>query len=186
MKSVLTAAAAIIGLCVLLLAGAVGYLWVSYYSEYNALLKEIQKHPTLQIVDHWRHEDMTLEDFGFGVQSARAGAFVNIVDGSNIRRPSDRAVGIAFHLRGEILREGNATRVVHRFIEFDSADWQQRGLPKIGTVAEFLAHFDAITQSLLNTPPVTSTAGPLPDFINIAPITGPQRSKSPPVPLSKL
>jgi hypothetical protein len=186
MKGVLSTLVAFVGFALVLAVGAAGYHWLTYYSGYNALLREIQRHPSLQIVDHWRHEDMTLEDFGFAVRSARATAFVDIVDGSSIRRPDDRAKGIAFHLRGETHREGNAFMAIRRFIEFDGVDWQQRGLPKVRSIAELLPHFDVIVHSLFTSPPLTSTSGPLPDFISLGTANDRQRSKSPPVPLSKL
>ena len=171
---------------VILLMGAFGYYWLNYYSEYNALLREIRRHPHLQIVDHWRHEDVTLEDFGIAVRSARVTAFVDIHDGSGIRRPRDRAQGIKFHLPREVHRDGNTVRVINRFIEFDGIEWQQRGLPKIRNIAELLSHFDVIVHSLLTSPPTTSTHGPLPDFISLNLSEGRQRSRSPAQPLSKL
>ena len=182
MKGVFWALAAI---AVLLIGTFVRY-WMNYYSEYNELLREIRRHPHLQIVDHWRHEDVTLEDFGFAVRSPRVTAFVDIVDGSSIRRPQDPATGIKFHLPREVHQEGNTVRVIHRFIEFDGVDWQQRGLPKIHNIAELLIHFDLIVHSLLTAPPAASTHGPLPDFISLNLSVDRQRSKVPAEPLSKL
>lgn len=187
MKGVLSALATLVAAAVLLLVGAIGYLWLSYYSEYNALLAEIRKHPGLQIVDHWRHEDMTLEDFGFTLRGARGEAEIRITDGSAIRGPHDRARGIAFHLPRESHREGNSVHPIHRFIEFDSADWQQRGLPAVRTIAELLPHFDAVAANLLSSPPLTSLlGGPPPDFIILAPASGRPISRLPAEPLSKL
>jgi hypothetical protein len=186
MKRLLSGLAAMFGLGVILIVGTIGFNWLTYYSEYNELLREIRRHPGLQVVDYWRHEDLTLEDFGFAVRAARVTAFINIVDGSAIRRTNDRAKGLAFHLPREVHRDGNTVRFVSRFIEFDSADWQQRGLPKVRTIAEMLPHFDVIAHSLLTNPPITSTAAPLPDFITLDLATGSRRSKDAPEPLSKL
>jgi hypothetical protein len=186
MKRLLSGLAAMVGMVVLVVVGTIGFNWLTYYSEYNELLREIRRHPGLQVVDAWRHEDVTLEDFGFAVRTERVTAFINIVDGSAIRRPSDRAKGIAFHFPREVRRDGNTVRFISRFIEFDSADWQQRGLPKVRTIAEMLPHFDVIAHSLFTNPPFTSTAGPLPDVITLGLATGPRRSKDALEPLSKL
>jgi hypothetical protein len=186
MKRLLAGLAGVLVLVVLLIVGMMGLNWLNYYSEYNELLREIRRHSGLEVVNAWRHEDFTLEDFAFAVRSARVTAFINIVDGSAIRRTNDRAKGIAFHLPREVHQEGNTMWMVSRFIEFDSADWQQRGLPTVRTIAEMLPHFDAIAHSLLTTPPLTSTAHPLPDFITLGLATATQRSKDTAVPLSKL
>lgn len=186
MKRFLSVLATVIGGIVFFGIGGVVYYLATYYSQHNALLAEIQKHPRLQIVDHWRHEDMTLEDFGFAVRSERVTAFVNISDGSNVRLPHDRAIGIRLSVGDKSHRVGNTVYGVDRVILFDSAEWRERGLPKVETIAGLLAHFDSIAYSLLSDPPLTKSWEPNRDLIYLEGARGRQRSRGPAKRESKL
>ena len=180
MSRILSVIAIACGLLVVAAISAVFYQRATYYSEHNALLAEIRKHPDLAVVDHWRHEDLTLEDFGFAIQSRRATAFLNISDGSDVRLPHDRAVGIALKLRGETRRAGNAVYVLRRFIRFDSAEWQHRRLPRVENIAGLLAHFDEIAHSLLTHPPQALLRdGGSDAFIDLEAVQGRRRSRTP-------
>lgn len=179
MKRILSVLGLALGLLVILVMVAVAYQRLTYYSQHNALLAEIQKHPGLKVVDHWRHEDLALEDFGFAIQSARVTASLSISDDDNIQSPHDRATGIAFKLPREFHQNGEVLHVMRRFIAFDSAEWRQRGLPKVETIADVLAHFDAIAHSLVTNPPLTTSSEGAPDFINMAPAPDRQRSLTP-------
>jgi hypothetical protein len=110
------------GVALLVLIGGVLHNRLFYYSQYNALLREIWSHPNLRIVDHWRHEDITLEDFGFAIQSQRATAVLNISDGSPVRRPGDAAVGISLSIGDPSHQIGNTFHGVSRTIRFDSPE----------------------------------------------------------------
>ena len=187
MNRFLSALAVVAGLVVLTAISALVYQRATYYSEHNALLAEIRKHPDLTIVDHWRHEDLSLEDFGFAIRSKRATAFLNITDGSGIREPHDRAVGIALKLPREMRREGNTVYSLRRFIRFDSAEWQRRRLPQVATIADVLANFDEIAHSLLSDPPPALLRDGGSDFfIDLEVGSGRPRSRGPARTESKL
>src|SRR5687767_11001938 len=167
MKHFLTAVFGLIGGLVLALLVAVVHNRVAYYSEYNALLREIHKHADLQIVDAWRHEDLTLEDFGFAMRSPRGTLMINITDGSNIRLPKHRAVGITFGGTGEWHADGNVRIPIVRFIRFDGPEWKRRGLPPVQTLADVVANFDQIAASLTQEPLLDSGWGLGPDYISL-------------------
>lgn len=38
-----------------------------YYGQFNRVKHVIEDMPDVRIVDHWKHRDVTLEDFGFTV-----------------------------------------------------------------------------------------------------------------------
>ena len=173
MKRALFVILVAIGLVLLVAVTGIYVYHGRYYAQHNALLAEIQRHPNLSVVDHWRHEDMTLEDFGFAVRSARATAFVNVWDNSHVRWPTDRAVGIAVKISGERIRSGT------RLIRFDGLDWRRRGLPAIETMAELLAHFDDIAHSLETEPPPVMDSEGWRDHIIMEFDVGRRRSKSP-------
>lgn len=38
---------------------------LGYYGQFNRVKHVIEDMPDVRIVDHWKHRDVTLEDFGF-------------------------------------------------------------------------------------------------------------------------
>jgi len=63
-----------------------------YYGQFNRVKHVIESMPNLAIVDHWQHQDITLEDFGFtllvdGVREAQ----IRFVDGTPEKRERHRA-----------------------------------------------------------------------------------------------
>jgi hypothetical protein len=154
-------------------------LHVSYYADHNAMLREIRKHPDLEVVGGWRNDDITLEEFGFTIRSTRTNLLVNFSqDGP--RRPRDAIEGIAIRTDA-FHHSGNTTQRIYAYIRFDSAEWNQRGLPEVRTLADVFAHYDAIAYSLTTQiPSSTLPAGSWPDCISLNPSS--QSFPSGPVP----
>lgn len=157
---------------------------VFYNEQFNAVRAEIQKHPMLTILNQRRHEDTTLEDFGFLISSSKGSLWLNIQDGSPVRVPGDRVAGIAFSAKdppvrtvqtGKVLDKlGNPipTTVVSRVtrqIRFDSPEWESRRLPTITTLADVIAHFEEITESLLAQPPSVQSHTWAPELLYLDP-----------------
>ena len=45
------------------------YGWeIGYFGQFNRVKHVIEEMPDVTIVDHWQHQDITLEDFGFTLE----------------------------------------------------------------------------------------------------------------------
>ena len=65
-----------------------------YYGQFNRAKHVIQEMPNVSIVDHWQHEDVSLEDFGFTL----------MVDGN-------RKVGVTFSENSPQMRMRNKKKI---------------------------------------------------------------------------
>lgn len=145
---------------VLVIAAAVaGYLY-NYAADFGALRNEIERQPHLKITHRWQHRDTTLEDFGFTVQSAEWEFQLDVVDGSSVRGPEDRAAGLVV--------KGYPRAAGMEVVEFGSAYWTAHGLPPLSDIAGFLKHSDQILKTIADHPPPTTTADtyPYPAFLD--------------------
>lgn len=65
-----------IGVCILVIVISVLLFFLVpmlppfYDADYNAVRTRLEHFPDVQIVNSWRHEDMSLEDFGFTLQKS--------------------------------------------------------------------------------------------------------------------
>lgn len=125
-----------------------------YDREYDALRREIGKYPGYRITDHWRHEDLTLEDFGFTVAYGEGEFQIDIIDGTRVRMPSDEFDGLLVNYQGD--------RIYHICWMGDDY-WQSAPLPPIGTVAEFIAHAPSVVEVLRERPPLLTDPSPWPN-----------------------
>jgi hypothetical protein len=148
---------ALLVLAALLLALAVGVLglfvrWrVSYDDQFDALRSAIIARGRLPIVDQWRHEDITLEDFGFLVRSDVADFWIDITDDTRVRRPDDTLAGFVIQFEGD---------TGSRAISIYSPYWKNARMPQVKSYREFLEHAEMIVaQFKRHPPPVTNIDG---------------------------
>ncbi len=139
---------------------ALPFLGYSYYRmfwydrEYDALRREIGKYPDYRITDHWRHEDLTLEDFGFTVAFGEGAFQIDIIDGTRVRIPSDEFDGLLVNYQGDRTY----------YISWIGDDyWQSAPLPPIGTVAEFIEHAPLVVKALRARPSLATDPKPWPN-----------------------
>jgi hypothetical protein len=80
----------------------VGPLTFRYDAEFDFVKERLDRHPNVTVVDSWRHEDVTLEDFGFFVRT-RPGGYrfeLRFTDGTDKLAVFEKADGAMFY-RGE-------------------------------------------------------------------------------------
>ncbi len=54
-----------------------------YYGQFNRVKHVIEDMPDVRIVDHWKHRDVTLEDFGFTLLVSESGRVdISFYDGT--------------------------------------------------------------------------------------------------------
>ncbi len=71
-----------------------GYDW-----EFNDVKECVERHSNLKLTNSWRHEDITLEDFGFYIQTANGRNIkLDIHEGSKVRRSTDKAEGLSVYV----------------------------------------------------------------------------------------
>ena len=73
-----------------------GILHVLYYAQYNAVVSRLEAVSGLTITSSWKHEDMSLEDCGFTVESSGANARLVFWDGQDWRGLFRYVDGICF------------------------------------------------------------------------------------------
>ncbi len=114
-----------------------------YNWQFNALRRELQRND-FTIVGQWRHEDLTLEDFGFTVRTSAGEFGIDILDASNVRTPRDPIDGLAIIYPGE---KGGASFLL------ESNYWKNLQLPEVTTVADALKHMPRILEAVRTMPP---------------------------------
>jgi hypothetical protein len=133
-----------------ILALAVGAFYgaahVIYNRQFNALKRELSRH-NYPIIGQWRHEDITLEDFGFTVKTPAGECRIDIRDGTEVRVPSDQIEGIAIRYPDEI--------ELRAFL-LNSDYWRHLSLPKIEHVSDLVKHLPQVLEALRSSPPVIS------------------------------
>ena len=63
-----------------------------YYGPFNRMKHVIEEMPDVRIVDHWKHRDLTLEDFGFTLlvdESQKVD--IQFLDGTSEKNERDKA-----------------------------------------------------------------------------------------------
>lgn len=75
-----------------------------YYGRFHKVQRVISGIPGVRIVDHWKHEDVVLEDFGFTVaMDGQAPRRIDFLDGSAIKENGDDGE-IRAHVLAELQR----------------------------------------------------------------------------------
>jgi len=181
MKRTLAVLAIIVGVLVAAFAVTAPF-HVGYYADWNGLLREIRERPGLEAIDGWRNEDMSLEEMGFTIRSARATLSLFLSE-RGARRARDGIDGISMPT-GQRQRDGNLIRGVNGYIRFDSDEWKQRGLPRVRTLGDVLDHFDAIAHSLVTHPPTVIGVHAPGDYLSLGPpFRAPPADRGPPRPV---
>ena len=116
--------------------------WV-YYEEFRPM-RDAAQGQGFEVRSSWEYdEDLTLEDFGIYIVKGDLSLWVDVRNGSDVRKPDSPITGIALQSLHEGWRENE------RIFYFDSDFWLEHGLPKISTPREFFAHASTIWPLLL-------------------------------------
>lgn len=133
-------------LCVAIAALAVK-MKLGYGREFDAFRDAIDQRGDLAVVDQWRHEDITLEDFGFLIWGRTGEFWIDINDDTRVRMPDD-------HVAGLLVQIGDGEG--QRAISIDSPYWETAGLPRITSARDFLQNAETIIAKLKETPPAVT------------------------------
>ena len=75
---------AVVALALILTMTILNQISYIYNIKYNLVFSLIKNMKTVEIIDSWRHEDTTLEDFGFKVRDHNGSEFfLNFYEGKN-------------------------------------------------------------------------------------------------------
>ena len=68
------------------------YGWeIGYYGQFNRIKHVIEEMPEVDVVDHWQHQDISLEDFGFTLQLANGEQVqINFMDNTEPKNERNR------------------------------------------------------------------------------------------------
>ena len=80
---------------------AVGPMTFNYDAEFDFVQRQLGRPGAVTIVDSWRHEDITLEDFGFVVRTAEGRVFELSFRGARKLATFDAVDGIEFRRKGK-------------------------------------------------------------------------------------
>ena len=152
-KLLLKALLIFLGVMAILTVSLIAFYKFGYNRQYDALSAEIQSNEGYRIEDTWRHEDITLEDFGFiYVTDGGRKAQIDIADGSNVRIPSDKGKGVYL-----MFRKGGVR--ADALISFSDREfWAPITDKEIRTIADFLPHTDAFLRRCDHYPLETTDA----------------------------
>lgn len=123
-----------------------GWYRFTYNWEFNALRRSLEEN-RYEITGQWRHEDITLEDFGFTIKTTAGECCIDIRDGTQVRVPNDPIEGIGIHYPKEM--------ELRAFL-FDSDYWRNLRLPEIKTVSDLLKHLPHVLEAFRTSPPAIS------------------------------
>jgi hypothetical protein len=130
---------------VILIGGLIGWYRLTYNRQFNALRGALEQN-RYEIIDQWRHEDISLEDFGFTARTQVGDFAIDILDGSDVRTPPDRITGIYVRFAGKNMPEAQP-------IAFDTDYWRSLHLPKMETLADLLKYMPQTLAALRASPP---------------------------------
>ena len=123
-----------------------------YYYHYRTIGDKLAALPGVTIVDSWKHEDLTLEDFGYTLK---------VRDCPSIRvdfYETREWQGLFRHIDGVILLSGNATTDA----KILTTSQLKTGPSAIRNLPELLANLETVLP-LLENAPGAGTTGPTPD-----------------------
>lgn len=149
LKSLPSTAARGLVLVLLLIGILYATITITYNRQFNALRSALEDN-RYEIIGQWRHEDTTLEDFGFTARTQVSDFAIDILDGSDVRTPNDRITSVYVRFVGENFSEAQP-------IAFDSDYWRSLRLPNMNTLADLLKHMPQ-TLAALRTQPLPAPA----------------------------
>lgn len=119
--------------------------WV-YYSDFNTIKARLEGLPGTKIVDFWRHEDVTLEDFGFVLQVRQCQPIrLDFHDDEDLYRVFDEIDGITFS------KPYNPAANSYETTRVSSGELAQSGI-QVHSLADTIAQLEAVLAYLKNRP----------------------------------
>lgn len=112
-----------------------------YYRHFNRIKARLEAMPDVKIVDSWRHEDITLEDFGFTLKIRECPPIrLDFYEGNNWYRPFKKVEGISFFRYPGINGQYQLTRI--------SADELGKAGVKVQNLAGVFANLESVLARL--------------------------------------
>lgn len=112
-----------------------------YYRHFNRIKAQLEAIPDVKIVDSWKHEDITLEDFGFTLKVRECPPIrLNFYEVNNWDRPFKKIEGISFLKYPGIKGQYQLTRI--------SAEEFGKAGVKVQNLGDVFANFESVLACL--------------------------------------